>query len=235
MTSRTNNRSWLRRVLLALCGIAVVTLAVLHPVATVAQSDHPWTEGTPEQAAKDSLQMLKKLVTPQIYRPLGFHSMDEVREAELGRPLHVYMVPLNQLRRYNADIDPRKLLFDTHEVLFPVVFGSRVRSGVFVWEHNDAWQVVTYGRPRTTRAVADVREQWARTREANLASFIVVGIPALNLYFVARRSEKELWLAPAFDDARFKLQAAHPVLARSVFRDIGRYAAGMKLGPHLVR
>ena len=61
--------------------------------------------------ARQALGQLGPLVTPQTFRDLGFESEKEISRAELGEPMHVYMVRLDHLRPRGR---PLSALHDRH-------------------------------------------------------------------------------------------------------------------------
>lgn len=141
-------------------------------------------------------------------------------------PIREAVVRLDELKAYAAGSDPGKLLRDSGAVLVPVVVGAKVRSGVTVTKVAGGYQTAGFGdevlAPAAAAQLPDSRAPGAA------AERLMVRIPALKLYFVARREAGTLMLVPVLDDARFELKAGAAVEAAKLFEQLAPAAREVK-------
>lgn len=166
----------------------------------------------PAQAAADALSVLQQLVNGQNYRDLGFESADDVKQAVLTPPLEVQNVGLDQLTRFEKGADVNGMLTKSSQTIYPVAVRGEVRSSVTIVGLEGRFKPSSFGNAALARELA-------RYRQAGAADF-VVRVPALNLYFIARRVEKDLLLTPIVDDPRLKLPVGQAVPAEVVLEQL---------------
>src|SRR5579859_1241230 len=82
----------------------------------------------PEQAASDAIGVLQKLVNETNYKAMGFDSADQVKQAQLGAPMAVSDVGLDQLKGYLPQTNPANHLSTTSETVYPVTVNGAVKS-----------------------------------------------------------------------------------------------------------
>lgn len=152
----------------------------------------------PQEAATNALGVLQRLATSENYKNLGFQSLDEVKQAQLGQPMEVFNLGLDKLKGYQAGQDPNTMLTPSAETIYPVTVNGAVRSGVNIIHLERGYQPASFGN-------ADIVQRLASYRQS--AVDFAVRIPAFNLYFVGRRVETRLVLTPIVSDPRLKVQA----------------------------
>lgn len=175
----------------------------------------PPAHGTQAAAAKAGLATLAQLVNEKNYAALGFGSPDEVRQATLGEPLQFYRVRLDALRAFNESSDAEKLLEDARRSLYPVEVRQRVASSIVVTQSRDGWRATDFGNAALARTV---------TRYRKGPADFVVHVPALKVYFVAKRTEGTLMLTPIADDPRADFKAGEPIPAAVAFKRLQKAA-----------
>lgn len=191
--------------------VAVIALLVTR-TTTVQPASAPGSSDTAEQAAAQSLEILRTLVTQENFESFGFMAPGDVSTAELGSPLPVFHVRLDTLQAYKpGETDPDSLLVELNKRIYPVTVGDDIRSAVTVEQSASGWTGTEFGGVNFVSAA----EQYRRAE-----SDFIVQVPALNLYFVAERSDAGLMLTPLVDDARFDLKAGEPVAADALFTTI---------------
>src|SRR5215216_7382867 len=87
--------------LLVLLGIGV--WLVLAARQSGSQSESTPSAPNPQAAAEQALETFRQIVTSENYQALGFQTPDEVKIAQLGQPLKVLRVPLDQLLSFSPD------------------------------------------------------------------------------------------------------------------------------------
>jgi hypothetical protein len=152
----------------------------------------------PQEAATNAIGVLQKLVNQQNYKSLGFQSLDEVRQAQLGQPMPVYNLGLDKLKSYQAGEDPNSLLTPSAETIYPVTVGGSVRTGVTIVHKERGYEPSSFGNADIVKRLSAYRQN-----EADVA----VRIPAFNMYFVGRHVETRVVLVPIVSDPRLKVQA----------------------------
>lgn len=158
----------------------------------------------PAEAAQKSLDTYKRLVSAEDFAALGFQSLEEVQNAELGASFPIQIVPLDRLQQFDQGGDTEGLLTDAGRVVFEVQVDEALRSSIEVGRVGDLWQGQSFGEPALIGALAPLRQ--------SEEDFEVV-VPALNVYFVATRTDAGLQLTPAFDYPAFNLSAGRALPA----------------------
>ncbi len=214
-------------------GMTAIALLLCQPVIASAQLKRSEVPKEAHDEAQRSLPALRKTVTPETYKRLGFESAEEANRASLEAPMRVFMVRLDRLREYKPEINVSEMLFDTHEVRYPVSVDGKVRASMVMHQTDGKWQVAKFGRPALTQALTEVvRKRAAMARTAPEALFEVT-IPALNLYFVGREEDSRIMLTSTVGDPRFDLKQGEELDAQQLFTRIAPYARELKTGPHL--
>ena len=168
----------------------------------------------PQQAASSGIGVLLKLVNDQNYRAMGFDSVDEVKQAQLGQPFDVFNIGLDQLKGYRTGANANSLLSKSAETIYPVTVGGQVKSSVTIVQKDGGYQPSSFGN-------AEVIKSLSRYRRGDLAANdFVVRVLALNMYFLGRKVEDRLFLTPVVEDPRSKLRPGEAVPAEIVLEEL---------------
>ena len=151
-----------------------------------------------QEAAQTGLKVMQSLVRTENFQGLGFTSVDQVTNAQLGDPLKVYSVPLDELTAYKGEANASALLHDGHKLIYPVTVDQRVVSSLSATQRDDGWRASEFGNSALTRALAA-----HRTGKDDF----VVWVPALKVYFIGRGEHEGLTLTSIMDDPRFDFKA----------------------------
>jgi hypothetical protein len=170
-----------------------------------------------EPEAAKALAIFGGLVNSKNFKQMGFESVEEVRSAVLEVPLKEYIVPLDPLRKYEPNTDPRTLLSDTGQVTFPVKVGDRVRSSVTLSNVKGEWMPVSFGDANLHKLFARIRDENSRTAGLQKTDYFIVRIPALSLVFLGYEKEDRLLFVPILDDSAYGFRAGGSIPARDVF------------------
>ena len=176
--------------------------------------------GDPRAAATEGLQSFRSLVDEQNFRDLGFESQDEVTSATLGEPVSVYLVRLDQLREFQPEADPNKLLTATSEMIFPVLVKDQARSSITLTQEGGKWVAAGFGGAKLVRQLAKVRGNLGASESTPGTPDMFVKVPALNVYFVARQNQKpggELMLTPLTDQPDYRMKEGGSIPAKEAF------------------
>src|SRR5574341_1115188 len=99
--------SYMARLLLLVAGITVYILAIEF-LPAIAQ------KGPEKEAADKGLVLLREIAQKpsfrQTFRSYGFDSPEQATDLEFGRPLQIYLVRLDRLRRFQPGGDAQQLL-----------------------------------------------------------------------------------------------------------------------------
>lgn len=152
----------------------------------------------PQEAATNAVSLLQKLVNEQNYKSLGFETLDEGKQAQLGEPMAVYYLGLERMKSYQAGDNAKALLTPSSEMIYPVTVGGDVRTGVTIVQKEQGYESSSFGN-------ADIVKRLAGYRQS--AKEFAVHIPAFNLYFVGRSVNSHVLLVPIANNPRLKAQA----------------------------
>jgi len=184
--------------------ISIFALVVLLVGCESKQAPKPPSQ-QPQQAADTAIGVLQKLVNEQNYRSLGFDSVDEVKQAQLGQPLTVMNIPLEALKGYQPGTDPQTLLVKSSETIYPVTVNAQVKSSVTIVHSEAGYAPSSFGNAPIVKALSQYRQG------PNAESQFVVRVPALNLYFLGQTVEGKTMIVPIAEDPRFKLRPGEAV------------------------
>jgi len=173
----------------------------------------------PQEAADDGLSVLKKMVNEQNYRAMGFDSADQVNQAQLGSPLSVSDIGLDQLKGYKAGAKPDSLLTQSNRTMYPVTVGGDVKSSVTITQRDNGYRASTFGD-------AEIIKSLSRYRKTESQGDFVVRVPALAMYFLARRVDDRVLVIPIIDDPRLKVKVGEAVPLETVIAQLVPLANG---------
>jgi len=169
---------------------------------------------TPHEVAQTSLDDLRKLNVAAtdadenaFTKDIGFNSVEEVADAQLGPPIRIYKVPLDLLQKFQPSDDPNQLLVDTGRIIFPLTVKGQSRSSFTVTESSltltKGWKglnwksrVTRTGFPRLIRKIEQLKP--------SSSSFLVLIMP-LRLFLLGDRKEGRLLLTAIEANPHFKL------------------------------
>lgn len=170
-----------------------------------------------QQVASEALAPFSELVTKQNYKVMGFETPGEPGVANLGEPLRVFMVGLDQLQQYQPGSDPNKILSGGDQVIYPVTVKGQVRSSIVVEMIKERWKATSFGSPNLVKMLTKVRKDSSNATKLPISSYFAVQVPALNLYFIAHRTDEMLMLTPLLDDPSYGFKAGVTMPADKVF------------------
>ena len=155
-------------------------------------------------------------------RLLGFNSLEEVADAQLGSPLHLYNVPLVQLQRFQPGDDPNNLLAYTGRVIFPLTVKGRFKSSLTVLEGSlsmwKGWKGSRVTRKGFPRLIGEIEKL-----KISSSSFIVSIVP-LGLVLLGDHKAGRLVLTAIEENPHFKLNAGDEYDAAELFGKIAPVA-----------
>jgi hypothetical protein len=179
-----------------------------------------------QPVADAALASFKRTVTPERARRLGFGDVAEVRRATLGVPTFEFVVPLDELARYQSGTDPNPLLKSRNELKYPILVDGAVRSSVSIALVNNVWKEVSLGTPRLTQFIDAARAAKMTELGRAASTFFVVRVPALKVILLGHTDGGALFLTPIIDDARVGLQRGQTLAADVVFTRLVPLAQG---------
>jgi hypothetical protein len=177
-----------------------------------------------QTAATQSLATFRKLVTRENYKELGFESPEEASSATLGQPIRVMTVTLEQLKGYQPQGDPSRLLTDLTQTQYPVAVRDQVRSSITVEQVNGKWRASSFGEGSLAKQVDQLRKRAsASTSEAQAGEMLVHVLP-FHLYFMGHRTGDRLTLTPVTDYPAYRLKGGGDLPAEEVFSTLRQFA-----------
>jgi hypothetical protein len=172
----------------------------------------------PQEAATAAIGVLQKLVNDQNYRGLGFDSLDQVKQAQLGPPFAVFDIGLDQLKAYKPGTDPNTLLTPSTKAIYPVTVDGQVKSSVAVSHQESGYKASSFGNAEIVKSLSRYRQTQTGSGD------FVVRVPALNMYYLGRRVENRLLLIAIIDDPRLKLKPGEALSAETVLEQLAPLA-----------
>ncbi len=170
--------------------------------------------------AERALKQLRELATKENFKSLGFESLEELPSAELGRPLPVLIVRLDELREYKPKGDAYKLLHPLPKVLYGVNVKGEPRCGVEVQKRDGKWEVSALGIAGPARQYVQAVKKQAEKDRGTV--FFLVKVLALNETYLAYQTDQGVKLVHVRQQAEEKdkveARPASDVLAELVKR-----------------
>lgn len=194
---------------LLICGLLLFMLGCQKS----AESPQP-PSPQPQEAATSAIGVLQKLVTTQNFKSLGFDSADQVKQAQLGQPLAVFDMGLDQVKAYKTGTDPNTLLVQSARTIYPVTVDGQVKSSITITHKESGYQPSSFGNAEIIKSLSRYRLNQAE------GSDFVVRVPAFNMYYLGRRVANRLLLIPIIDDPRLKLKPGEAVDADIVLEQL---------------
>jgi hypothetical protein len=139
-------------------------------------------------AAAEALEQLEFLATKENFKSLGFDALDEVKRAELGPPLPVIIVKLDELRDFKEGDDPFRILHPIGKVVYMVNVNGETRCGVEVEKQDDKWEVAAVGITGPAREYVNAIK--AHIENDQPRTFFIIKVPALNQIYLAYQTER---------------------------------------------
>jgi hypothetical protein len=165
--------------------ILAIAASALLACAAHAGPPAPADPNDPVVVATQSLSSLSTLATKDTYAELGFQSLDEVAKAKLGAPVSVYMVRLDELKSFDLSADPKSVMHDMKERLFPVHVGGSTRTALVVQQDTDGkWKMVSLGDAPTVKLLDEARGLHGKAT-GKTHEYMLVKIPAIYQMFLA--------------------------------------------------
>jgi hypothetical protein len=201
----------------AVLAVALVLTACSRGTAQSGDEHKPPVHPDAQTAATRALDTLRKLVTADNAKDMGFDAPAEAATATLGVPVRVQMVRLDALRAYVAGADPGGLLTEANRVIYPVSVNDQVKSSIVVEGSGNQWKASSFGGPHLVRQMARYRADVTARLKPAADSVTLVHVAALNVYFLGYRVDGRLMLTPLENHPEYRLEAGSSVPADQVF------------------
>jgi hypothetical protein len=170
--------------------------------------------------AEKALKQLRELATKENFKSLGFESLEELPSAELGRPLPVLIVRLDELREYKPKGDAYKLLHPIPKVVYGVNVKGEPRCGVEVQKRGGKWEASALGIAGPARQYVQAVKKQAEKDRGTV--FFLVKVLALNETYLGYQTDQGVKLVHVRQQAEEKdkveARPAADVLAELVKR-----------------
>jgi hypothetical protein len=155
---------------------------------------------SPEAAAKSALEVLPQLLTAEQLKAGGFASAEELKNAELGRPLPFAVIGLDQLSREDSSLG--KLLPPepgSAGLIYPLNLGGEARYTIRVEAAGTQFQVAALGEREHLELLREATVSAQRRFGDSLASpaeLRLLHLPGMNATFAAVKVGNTWWLLP---------------------------------------
>lgn len=170
----------------------------------------PGSHGDADAAAAAGLRLVPELNAADPAPGAGGPPAD-LSAMELGEPFEVHYVQRDALAEHRQGADPRPLLVDGNERLYPVMSGGEATAAVRVTRQEGGWVVKSVGEPRLVRDLVELRDRDSRAANARPREYLVVHVPALYKTFVGRvDANGRLVLLPIHPDPEKRMARGEP-------------------------
>jgi hypothetical protein len=142
--------------------------------------------------AEKALKQLRELATKENFKSLGFDSLEELTSAELGTPLPVVIVRLDELREYKPKGDAYKLLHPLPKVMYGVTVKGEPRCGLEVHKRDGKWTASALGIAGPARHYVKALKKHAEKDQAK--AFFLMKVLALNETYLGYQTDKGVML-----------------------------------------
>ena len=170
--------------------------------------------------AETALKQLRELATQENVKSLGFESLEELPSAELGRPLPVLIVRLDELRDYKPRGDAYKLLHPIPKVVYGVNVKGEPRCGLEVQKRDGKWEASAIGIAGPARQYVQAVKKQAEKDRGTV--FFLVKVLALNETYLGYQTDQGVKLVhvrrQAEEKDKVESRPAADVLAELVQR-----------------
>lgn len=115
------------------------------------------TYADPRAAAEHELDTLRKVVNENNFKDFGLESADELKDASVGSPTKIFLIPDAKLAAYTKGTDVRSLLQDDHRTMFPLVVGGKARTVITVAQTDHGWKFAAYGQTALAQNLSEIK------------------------------------------------------------------------------
>jgi hypothetical protein len=174
-----------------------------------------------EQSAADALQTLQALEKSGTYPSFlcAFTSAAEADAAQLGQPFAESYVGLSDLLAWTPGSDPNRVVSGLETASYPVMVGNSQRCALTITRSQKSnWRLEMFASGATIKTEDALRSALSLSTGLPTSEFFVLSVRALNVEFLAYRSNSQLFLTPIFDSPTNHLKAGQTLPAQDVFK-----------------
>jgi len=171
-----------RKSLLSVAALCVILLA--HS-GLLAENCPPEVS---EVAAKNLGQMLQALPESQL-RDFGFLNEGEIKEAKLGSPFRVCMIPPDRILNYTKGMSTNDIISELDAWIFPVVSGGQARCTLRVERIDGKWEAAALGGSLLAAELSKIENRFPRSGEREL-KFVKVFQAAADFVAISDKGEE---------------------------------------------
>ena len=145
--------------------------------------------------------MLPSLVNTSNHSEMGFPEMIKPdNKLQTGVPLKAYFVRHDMLKAYAAGSNPKELLIDQQEFVYPVYYGGQLASAISVNFRDGEWFVKSIGDAHLINTLINARQ--AHVQKSNIAEseYKLVTIPSLYHTFLGHEQNENLFFTHVHDN-----------------------------------
>lgn len=181
---------------------------------------------TPREAANAAIEALQKLTNEENFQNLGFNSLKEVKELEVGDPIPLKGIAYNKLLNFEEGSPINTLFEKNKQFVFPLLFNEQVKTTVTVIKTDQGWVFNNFGGTIYTEIITNKRifSGWPDTLDVNIEDMNIISIPGLNIEMVGFNINNDWWLIPTFDNPKIKVKQYSKLPAKELMPVIKSYA-----------
>lgn len=203
-----------RYLIVFVVGVALIMGASI----TVSAQDDP----AEDKGADKAHQTLKKMPGAML-KALKL-TKEEAAKTTRGEKIKVYMLGLTELKAYRSGDNAKKVLLDTHEIVYPLYVDGALKTAVSIRKRKGGWKTASIGGSEI-HSLEPVRASHAKANKLSVKSYYIVRVPGMYLSFLGYDKGKELYLIPTHEHPDVKLAVGKSAPAGDIFAKIKPLAA----------
>ena len=191
-----------RRAMILISAAIVGMVLILNPGGASSNRDMQTSSKDLDAFANAALQEYVRIfVTEENYAKYGFRTYKHALEASVGDPLSEMMIPLEQVKSYEAGLEVSKILTDIQVYWFPVISEGMVHTKLQVLEREGEYIAGEFGGTRKVQIIADMQNRLPDLLKRERLSFeeppLLVRVPALRATFLYLEYREAGYFVPA--------------------------------------
>lgn len=195
--------------------IFYLSLVLLLGITTSMNAQDP-DEKDQDNEAKKSQEMLKK--TPAKLLALLDLTQAEAAKTTRGKKLKVFEIGLDKLKTFKTGDNPKKILVDMKESVYPIYVGSKLKTAISIRKGKEGgkWQNASIGGGEI-HFIEPSRVKHSKANRISLSAYFVVRVPAMYLSFLGYHHKGKLYIIPTHEHPDVKLVLNKGTLAENIY------------------
>lgn len=179
---------------------------------------------------------LNNIINKDNFTSFGFDEYGETSKAELSEPYKIHYMGVEDLKKYEAGTDYKKIIMDAKKFWFPVMVNGEFRLRLEIIDKNGKLIAGEFGGSQSMKMMGKssnrMNNMFANQKiEAEKVS--IIQIPAMHvMLYYAKTSEGDFFI-PALDMKHYNLEAGKLYSPEEIFGILKKFAKD--IDPKIIR